>query len=475
MLSMFRLLLYISLAALPALLPAQDRTLTVHLRGVHQSSIAVIPMSGPNAFKPVAVQRDIAGGTTTHLKILDDFLPGEFVLRFDYKEKSDGSSYPSERQLLIAGQDLTIWANPVHAASADSTYWQPGERENTVYTAFLSENKDRRKALTTLQEFLLNYDNPRAKVYAEATKEYESRRKSYNAWVRAQIKTHRDLYAATVMAFELVPAVSFAGDETARKASLRNNYFSEADFSDPLIVRSSQMKRWMDNYVNLWSAQIARQDQTDSVFSVAGKTAIDAARKGHPLVYGWMVDYFFRGFESFGLEGGMQMLAPYLEDPNCLTERRQAIEKRLKGMETLVPGAEAPDFLFADAGGKFKRFQADEVETPYKLVLFWSASCGHCKELVQKLYPWSVQGNRPGKLTVYALSVDEGETDVEKWQEARTALAGWKHILTEGGINSVQANDYFVLSTPVMVLVRSSDHSIVAVPHDIQQLERAME
>ena len=32
-------------------------------------------------------------------------------------------------------------------------------------------------------------------------------------------------------------------------------------------------------------------------------------------------------------------------------------------------------------------------------------------------------------------------------------LPGWKHILTNGGVNSPEANSYFILATPVMVLV----------------------
>lgn len=472
---MIRLILFCLLAFFYSATFSQSRTITVHLRGVAESNIAILPMSGPHAFKAISVQKNVQGGTTTTLGIPEDYLPGEFVVRFDYKEKPDGSPYPAERQLLVASEDIQLWVQPLFSGNPDSTYWQKGEKENTTYTRFLTENKERRKMINALQEFILAYDNQKAKVYKAAAKEYETRRVAYNKWVRTQMKANEGLYASSIMMFELIPKVSFIGDERTRKAALRKNYFSEMDFSKPHIVRSAQMKRWMDNYVNLHGELITRQELTDSVFTAAGISAIEFAKKGDPLVYGWMVDYFFRGFESFGLAGGMIMLAPYLNDPNCLTERRQAITKRLKGMETLVPGAEAPDFVYTDSEGKTRRFHNLGGETPYKLVLFWSASCGHCKELVGKLYPWSRQGSRPSKLQVYALSVDEADNEILEWNTAREKYTGWEHILTNGGVNSPQANDYFILSTPVMVLVRASDNSILGVPKDLQELERLMD
>ena len=119
-----------------------------------------------------------------------------------------------------------------------------------------------------------------------------------------------------------------------------------------------------------------------------GKAAIEKAKTGHPKVYGWMVDYFYKGYESFNIEPGIAMLAPYLDDPNCLTSKKQAIMKRLEGMKTLLPGTIAPDFSFTDDSGNSVNLQGYKTGTPYKLVLFWSADCPHCMELVNKLYTW---------------------------------------------------------------------------------------
>src|SRR4030042_4023357 len=106
------------------------------------------------------------------------------------------------------------------------------------------------------------------------------------------------------------------------------------DFSDPLLVKTSTKKEWMDGYVNLYGEFATTVTLRDSLFTLAGKNAIEKSRKGNPLVYGWMVDYFFNGYEGFNIEKGIKMLEPYLADPNCLTTKRQEINRRLEGIES---------------------------------------------------------------------------------------------------------------------------------------------
>jgi thiol-disulfide isomerase/thioredoxin len=453
---------------------SQGRSLTFHLRGVAESDISIIPLSGRDAFKAISFQKQVKDGGTARINVPGDYLPGEFVVRFDYKETEESSPYPAEKQVLLAGEDLELWVHPIYSNNPDSTWFQKGEKENTTFAAYQAANSEKRKMLGVLQEFLLAYDNTSAKVYKAALKEYGKRRAAYNSWIRSEAKKQEGLYAASLFGFDLIPATEFAGSDDDRKASLRRNYFNEVSFDNPLMVRSSQMKRWMDGYVNLHSQMITQESMMDSIFTLAGKTAIEQAKKGNPVVYGWMVDYFFRGYESFGLQKGMTMLAPYLEDPKCMTERRQAIEKRLKGMETLVPGTLAPDFTYYAEDDSSFQFHDFRGETPYKMVLFWSANCGHCKELVAKLYPWSQEKGRSEKLTIFALSVDEGEKEVVSWNTEREKMPGWKHMLTYGGVNSQEANAYFILSTPVMALVDTKTNRIVAMPQTIDQVEKAM-
>lgn len=170
----------------------------------------------------------------------------------------------------------------------------------------------------------------------------------------------------------------------------------------------------------------------------------------------------------------MKILEPYLNDPLCLTTKRQEIERRLKGMETLVAGSKAPDISLKERDGSL--FELKNFETPckYILLLFWSAGCSHCVELVDNLYPWQQQTEMSQKIKVIAISLDETETEIKSWELKTLKLEGWKHLHAPEGVRSKVAADYYVLATPVMVLLDAKTREIVASPNTVDELKKAL-
>ena len=224
----------------------------------------------------------------------------------------------------------------------------------------------------------------------------------------------------------------------------------------------------MNGYVNLYGAAATSVAVRDSLFTLAGTRAITKAKQGHPKVYGWMVDYFYNGFESYGINSGIEMLQQYLNDPRCLTAKRTAILKRLEGISTLVPGALAPDFLIGDSSGNYANFHSLHNKK-YKLVLFWSASCSHCTELVTSLNKWYHEKGS-GETDIVAISVDETPEEIQTWKNAILPLKDWIHSRPDGGVNSKEAKAYFILSTPFMILVESNSNKILALPRAAEEL-----
>jgi len=50
-------------------------------------------------------------------------------------------------------------------------------------------------------------------------------------------------------------------------------------------------------------------------------------------------------------------------------------------------------------------------------------------------------------------------------------LKGWLHLRAQDGIRSKVANDYYVLSTPVLILLDSKTKEIIALPESAEQLD----
>lgn len=187
-------------------------------------------------------------------------------------------------------------------------------------------------------------------------------------------------------------------------------------------------------------------------------------------MYGWMVDYFYRGFESNNLLAGIKVLEQYTSDPNCLTAKRIQIEKRLKGMKSLTVGTIAPNIILNDPTGNRFDLSKAQMGSDQILLLFYSADCGHCTDLIKELKPWLDGLPASGRPEVVAISLDDTEIDIKRWSQFITGLPDWKH-LRANGISSPVANDYFLLSTPVMILLDSKTKEILALPSSFSELK----
>jgi thiol-disulfide isomerase/thioredoxin len=457
----------------PSFLTAQtkDVAVMIHLRGVYESKVDLLSLSGTKQFKSVVKVQGIKDGETAKLYVPKENLPGEFVLRFNYKKKEESSPYPCEKSIIINDQDLELWVNPVYCNNADSTWFQHGERENSAFALFTKENSRKKEKLGILQQFLMNYDDPKSKFYRQGIEEYEQRRQAYNQWLDTCVTRDKALFVSRMYGFQFVPQLNWESTEKDRMFSVINHYFDGIDFSDPFITKTSQLKEWMDRYVNLYGHMATTVALRDSLLPLAAKTAIEKARQGHPLVYGWMVDYFYKGFESNNIPDGTKVLKPYLNDPNCLTSKRMEIERRLKGIETLVKGSKAPDILLEGTDSSMFELNNYKTSSKYILLLFWSAECPHCQETVDALYPWQNQPEIQKKVSVIAISLDETETEVKAWNQKIKDLAGWKHLRAAEGVRSKVASDYFVLSTPVMILLNEKTKEIISLPSSLAQLK----
>lgn len=450
---------------------AQNVTLTIHLRGVYQSKISLLSLTENGTFKPIIEINGVSSGSTAPLVVENQYLPGEFVLRFDYKEDSASTPYPSEKRLLIGIRNIELWVNPKYCNNADSTYFQPGELENTSYMTFAEESFLQKEKIALLQDFLMNYDDTKSKFYKQGIREYEKRRQAYNQWLTAMMGQDKGLFAGSLYSFEYIPLTNWNGTEKERIISMTGHYFDGIDFSASTVIRTSQMTRWIDNYVNLHGQLAKSVALRDSIIPEAARKAIEQARKGHPEVYGWMVDYFYRGFEVNNIPAGMKVLEPYLDDPSCLTSKRKEIERRLQGMETLVAGSKAPDIELKDSEGKIFSLYASDQSSQYILLLFWSADCSHCRETIEGLYPWQQQPEITRLLSVVAISLDETQTEIVSWQHAKDNYKGWMHLRAEEGVRSKVAADYFILSTPQMILLDAGTKEIIDLPGTLPELK----
>jgi hypothetical protein len=446
------------------------RKLIIHLRGVYDANIEVLRLQKKKYdFLPNVSRSGVKGGSTVTLGIPAKELPGQFTVQFKYRLKESDYPYPAQRTLFIGNQDVEIWISPIYGNNPDSTWFAKGETENNTYEAFMNENSKRRGKVNLLQMLLLQYDDTDSELYRVAQHEYDKRRNEYNNWVTAMTQKHSELFVGRLFQFQYIPAFSFTGTEKERTQSLIDHYFEGINLNDELLAGTRDFNDWLTMYVNLNNDMYTDKAQADTMLVKAARRLVEHARQtASPKVYGFVVDYFYTGFETYDMPEGVKMLDAYAQDPRCLTTKRLEIQRRLAGLEALKIDAPAPEIAVKDTTGNDFSLHGYRGKTSRKLLLFWSADCAHCMQLVQELKTWC--DNHPAMIDVIAMSLDQTDTEVAKWNENIKQLTGWVHLRAPEGINSKVAYDYAVLATPYMYLISATKNTIIGIPDDIPQL-----
>ncbi len=442
--------------------------LRINLSGVSESKLLIYSIAEGNN-NLVKEFPSIKNGEQISIDIPEKYLPGEFILFFEYSGMpASAKPKQAERMIIINEQNVEFYANPNFINNSDSSFFNDADVENIILSEFANKTMQNLEMLDVIQTFLLKYDNQDSDFYKSGIKEFKDKRKEHNDWIDKQLKEHKNLFCSNMFYFYYVPDVNWDGNIMKRQQSFIDNYFTGMDFNNKDILRTSYLKSWMDNYVNKYIELATSQEMLTELFLEAGEKAIEESKKGDPYFYGWMVDYFFNGYEMMNIQEGITMLEKYTKDPNCMTYKRKEIDKRVTGIKNLTKGSIVPDFTFTDNNDNSQTFHTYKTNAPYKIVLFWSADCEHCHALINEIYEWHLKNEN--KICVIALSLDESETEIPKWEKEKLKFPEWIHKLTEGGVNSMEANAYYILSTPTLFLVDSETNQLIGKPNSLKEI-----
>lgn len=440
----------------------------VHLRGVYDAKVTVSAIEGMK--KPELLINDVqvVNNGTLEVSIPEKYLPGEFLFRFNYRKQASDHPYPAEINLFVAGQDLGLHVNPLYP-HGDSLVID-NDIENKVFNQFMLESNRQRQQIGLLQQLVQGYANPRAKIVKKASKELKKHFDYYNEWIDEQQRQNNELYVSHLFGFQHIPSMEEAPENTVDAITqMAQQYLSVVNFSDTLVLRSRQINEFMGGYIGLFSQLATTESLRDSLFTLAGSIACNKASSGNPKVYGWMVDYFFMGYESYNIEAGTKMLMKHLENPNCLISKKQAIQKRLEGMKTMVVGAEAPTFEAQMVDSIPFRFDGVPKDKGYGLLVFYDTTCGHCSEFIQELRNWYAHPENAAWFNVTTVALNEKR---QEWINSHNYQQfAWNDVWAPGGINSKAAEKYYVLGTPAIYIV-DHDLKILAMPENMKGIEK---
>jgi peroxiredoxin len=135
----------------------------------------------------------------------------------------------------------------------------------------------------------------------------------------------------------------------------------------------------------------------------------------------------------------------------------------------MAVGSPAPDFVVRDVEGRTHSLGA--MGQGRVLVLFWSSTCVHCRELIPDLYRW-FEEEQPADIQVVSLSIDSSAEAFAEFLEQHP-LPLWINVHEAGGWQGKVAGDYHVYATPTMYVL-DGEGIITNKPKNLKQLLRAL-
>lgn len=442
----------------------KSQQLTIQLHGVYDAKISVSAYSNGMYSAPFSETPQVTG--KIQINIPGEYLPGQFLLRMDYRKKVEDQPYPAEFVFFMKNHDLELKLNPL-SLQPDSIDFG-NDDENPAYFEFLKANDVHRQQLILLEQVLVGYDSRGNQFYEITKDEFEKRRVEYNRWIEQQELKYEGLFVSRLFAFNKIPRLEW--DLPAEQQFLKqaSQYFDEINLGDALLVKTQAFDDFMNKYIAMFGRLVTNEAERDSMFTQAGRIACSKASKGHPIVYGWVVDYFYRGYETYGISSGMKMLEEHINNPNCLTSKKQEIIRRLEGMEKLVEGTPAPPFEVELMNGMQVRFKGISKDKSYGLLVFYESGCSHCIELLHEIQTWYEKDKSSAMFDVISIAVDD---DRQIWKNFHLQQNyKWTDVWAPGGINSKVSNDYYILSTPAIFIV-DKEMKIAATLESFKEIE----
>ena len=263
------------------------------------------------------------------------------------------------------------------------------------------------------------------------------------------------------------PVIPGSMPHRERIDTLKSCFFNHAPIDDPLLLYAPVYTFKLIDYLSLFRVDSMTMDQQEDQF-IDAVDRIMVNVTPDPVLRSFVVEFLLEGFELLGMEKVQVHLADHYLDESCEADIMELVLSRMEGYKTMTESQKAPDFVIRDIQGK--NHQLSHLSNPFVLVMFWSSTCEHCREMIPDLHEWYLQENSIG-MEVITISID---TSVAFFEAFINELdLQWITVYDPQGWNGKVPGDYFVYATPSLFLL-DRDRTILARPYSYRQFLKAV-
>ena len=245
-----------------------------------------------------------------------------------------------------------------------------------------------------------------------------------------------------------------------------SHYFDNMPIDDNFLIRTPKdvfYQRFIDyiqKYMRGW---------TPEMICPLLDTLIDRAEPAEE-VYKWLIykltDYYLQSNIMVYDEVYVHLVLRYFAtgkahwfEPSVIDEN---VERATK-WERLLVGREAPELILFDTARL--AYSLHRMKGDYTLLVFWSPTCGHCREIIPAVYQVFNEYQDSLNLTAFAILSEPDDVTIGKWKKflADHNMTNRKWVNLNGGEANVDWREvYDITTTPQIFLIENKSHTFIA-------------
>ena len=253
------------------------------------------------------------------------------------------------------------------------------------------------------------------------------------------------------------------------KGQADDSLLDKIDFNDTTLIEGDFMWQTIAEY--LTQAQKSDNNPTNQMYNMilAADNILSRSTTSYQM-YMAVYQYLISGFSELGANMLVDYMVrmPYLEHLNADEEQREAIMKISESYRRVKIGEKVPEIQCNTIDNV--EFTLSRIKTQKTVILFWSYSCPHCRNLVYELGKLTTNNSDVAIVTV---NVSGNTKDVRRLLK-KAGLKKHYNICDGKGWQSPIVDDYAVDMTPSLFLL-DKNKVLIAKPFDYEELINYLE
>lgn len=332
---------------------------------------------------------------------------------------------------------------------------------NTDWYRYLYHKNKCMESQRLLKPILREYDK-NSQFYITTKNEYFRLQNEFNSFVDELIKNH-DNYATTLIKVDRPLPINIDDDFDKQRKDMIDNFFNNVDFNDLSLIHTNVLTTKIIDFVSIQQTNNQTFEQQELSIILAIDYVLNLATVNYDM-YKFIFQYLMEGFNELGFNAIVDFMTrlPYAEQIKCSDEQYNELLEVSEYYSRVKIGKLAQNIsgitLFDES------FDLYNIDNEYVIVLFWSYSCPHCREMIEDLKHFLDENQN---FSMIAVSVKGELNKIKKFAKKQDMRAYFYHDGLEW--NSPNVDNYAVTSTPSMFLL-DKDKKIIYKPFDFQEL-----